>query len=168
MFSIKRSSTPWLCNALILLSWLGFLYPGDTLFSVGSLMVAVSVSSILITARDYVPSMWEKTMSNFLHPLLGWFDYLVLKVALCSRLLCVCWYVVFCTVLCFGFILSMIFLLVCASVCLACRLFCKKGYSYPLNVSKKFKYKSYSCLLNWRKQFIYLSFILSVRIVNFL
>ena len=54
----------------------------------------------------------------------GWSDYLSLNVALCFRLLCVRWYVVFLHRLCFGFILSVIFLLVCASVCLTCRLFC--------------------------------------------
>ena len=54
----------------------------------------------------------------------GWSDYLSLNVALCVCLLCVHWYVVFLHCLCSGFILSVISLLVCASVCLTCQLFC--------------------------------------------
>ena len=57
-------------------------------------------------------------------------------MALCFHLLCVRWYVVFLHCLCFGFILSVIFLLVCASVCLTCWLFCMTVRQWRCHISR--------------------------------
>ena len=81
-------------------------------------------------------------MHNFLLPVPGWIGSLILKVALCFRLLCVCLSRCFWSVLFFGFLLSIIFLLICVSVCWTCQIFCSR--SNKIHIS--------GCVLSLRRQ----------------